>query len=180
MSRPRRKTVGISPEQFEAEIESLLLRVGIGLPGFQVQRLERIKTADGVYEIDVTARFEVLGGSFLVLIECKYHKNPIKREVVQVLYDRIRAVGAHKGMIFSTAKFQRGAIEFARAHKIALIQIDMVDRSRLPVQDSIVDARTSPFRQFLSPACVNTGSFLDSELRPTHLPMLNRDPNRNE
>src|SRR5262249_23447663 len=74
------------------------------------------------YEIDVTARFKALG-DMLVLIECKHHKNPIKREVVQVLYDKLRALGAQKGMIFSTVKFQKGAIEFAQAHGIALVLV---------------------------------------------------------
>jgi len=59
----------------------------------------------------------------LVLIECKYHKNPIKREVVQVLLDKLRATGAQKGIVFSTVKFQKGAIEFAQAHGIALVMV---------------------------------------------------------
>jgi restriction system protein len=143
----------VSPEEFEAEVENLLRRAGLGLPEFRVQRLEKIQASDGVYEIDVTARFEVLGASFLVLIECKNHKNPIKREVVQVLYDRLRAVGAHKGMIFSTAKFQKGAIEFARAHKIALLQFI---QGGAPIH-------------LLSPSCISNNVALDSNLRRRNL-----------
>jgi restriction system protein len=123
MSRLLDEPLNLSPEQFEAEVENLVRRIGIGLPEFTVQRLEKIQGSDGIYEIDVTARFEALGASFLVLIECKHHKSPIKREVVQVLYDRLRAIGGHKGMIFSTVKFQKGAIEFAQAHNIALVQV---------------------------------------------------------
>jgi restriction system protein len=149
MSKFNENTFHLSPEQFETEVESLIRRVGTGLPEFEVQRLEKIQASDGVYEIDVTARFEVLGARFLILIEFKNHKNSIKREVVQVLYDRLRAVGAHKGMIFSTAKFQKGAIEYARTHRIALIQI--------------VDGR-SPLH-FLSFSCVSNNAALDSNLR---------------
>ena len=137
----------LTPEQFEAEVEDLLRSVGVGLPEFEVQRLEKIQGADGVYEIDVTARFEVIGASFLVLIECKHHKNPIKREVVQVLYDRLRAVDAHKGMIFSTARFQKGAVEFAQAHGVGLVQI--------------VDGCTDQQRAFL---CHSNHTVLDSHL----------------
>ena len=140
MNRFIEEPFNMSPERFEAEVEKLLRKAGIGLPEFHVQRLEKIQASDGVYEIDVTARFEVLGASFLVLVECKHHKNPIKREVVQVLYDRVRAVDAHKGMIFSTASFQKGAIEFARAHKIALIQV--VDGNSL--------------QQFVTVSCAST------------------------
>lgn len=115
--------VNLTPKQFEQEVEKLLRKLGVDLKEFKVQRLEKIDAADGIYEIDVTARFEALGANFLVLIECKHHKSPIKREVVQVLFDRLRAIGGHKGMIFSTARFQKGAIEFAQVHGIALVQV---------------------------------------------------------
>jgi restriction system protein len=115
--------IDLTPQEFEEEVERLLRQLGVGLFALETRRLERIDGSDGSYEIDVTARFEALGANFLVLIECKHHKNPIKREVVQILYDRIRAVGGQKGMIFSTSSFQRGAIEFAKAHGIALVQI---------------------------------------------------------
>jgi restriction system protein len=131
--------------QFEAEVEGILRRSGMGLSDFKVQRLEKIHASDGVYEIDVTARFKALG-DILVLIECKHHRNPIKREVVQILYDKLRAVGAQKGMIFSTVRFQKGAIEFAQAHGIALVLVAngatmYVTRS---VDDSILDIGDVP------------------------------------
>lgn len=113
----------LTPKQFEAEVEGFLRRGGASLSEFKVPRLEKISVADGVYEIDVTARFEALGADFLVLVECKHHRSPIKREVVQVLYDRLRAVGGQKGMIFSTAPFQSGAVKYARAHGIALVLV---------------------------------------------------------
>ena len=115
--------VNLSPVEFEAEVAELIRKQGIGLSEFEVKRLEVISGSDGDYEIDITARFEALGASFLVLIECKHHKNPIKRDVVQILYDKLRAVGGHKGMIFSTARFQRGAVEYAQSHGIALVRI---------------------------------------------------------
>lgn len=113
----------LTPKQFEAEVEGFLRRSGVNLSEFRVQRLEKISAADGTYEIDVTARFEALGADFLVLVECKHHKSPIKREVVQVLRDRVSAVGGHKGMIFSTAPFQSGAVKYARSHGIALVLV---------------------------------------------------------
>jgi restriction system protein len=115
--------VNLASNQFEIEVKKLIEESGIGLSEFKTQRLEKIAGPDGAYEIDITARFEALGTTFLVLVECKHHKYPIKREVVQILYDRIRATGAHKGMIFATTTFQKGAIEYAQKHGIALIQI---------------------------------------------------------
>jgi restriction system protein len=110
----------LTPEQFEEEVEKQIITMDIGLSEFKVRRLEKISAADGIYEIDVTARFDALGVNFLVLIECKHHKSPIKREVVQILNERLRAVGAQKGMIFSTVRYQQGAIEYAKKHGIAL------------------------------------------------------------
>jgi restriction system protein len=114
-------TLVLTPEQYESKVEKIIRHWGLGLSEFAVQRLEKIPGSDGEYEIDITARFEALEVSFLVLIECKHHKNPIKREVVQVLYDRLRAVGGHKGIIFATTSFQSGAIQYADEHRIALI-----------------------------------------------------------
>lgn len=120
----RYEAATLTSKQFEIEVETLLRKLGSGrLAEFKVQRLEILPGVDGDYEIDVTARFEALGGNFLVLVECKHHKNPIKREVVQILFGRVCAVGAQKGMIFSTAGFQTGAIEYAKQHGVALVQV---------------------------------------------------------
>jgi restriction system protein len=142
MSRRMDEPTELTPEQFEREVEKQISAMGVSLSEFKVRRLERIPSADGVYEIDVTARFEALGANFLVLIECKHHKNPIKREVVQVLNDRLRAVGAQKGMIFSTAQYQRGALEYAKTHGIALARV--VDGSVLFESKSFGGRRVEP------------------------------------
>lgn len=78
---------------------------------------------DGNYQIDVMVKHTFLGGQFITLIECKKYKNPVPREKVEILYNRIRSIGAHKGMLFSTSRFKQGAIDFARKHGIALVQI---------------------------------------------------------
>lgn len=114
----------ISPEQFEIEVQNQIRTLGINLQNFDVKRREKIVGSDGEYEIDVLARFEALGCNFVVLIECKHHKNSIKREVIQVLNDRLRSIGAQKGMLFSTAGFQSGAIEYAKKNGIALIEVE--------------------------------------------------------
>jgi hypothetical protein len=46
-----------------------------------------------------------------------------KRETVQVLNDRVRSTGAQKGLLFSTSNFQKRALEYAKKHGIALIQV---------------------------------------------------------
>lgn len=113
----------LTPEQFELEVKSQLNAAAESLTSFSSQHRELVQGVDGEYEIDVTARFEALGVSFLVLVECKRYSNPVKREVVQALNDKLRATGAQKGMIFTTSGFQSGAVEYATIHGIALIQL---------------------------------------------------------
>ena len=69
------------------------------------------------------SRFRALGADFLVLVECKHHKSSIKRETVQVLHSRKQSVGAQKAMLFASSGFQKGALEFAKAHGIALVRV---------------------------------------------------------
>lgn len=114
----------LTPEQFELLVKRWLDSGGQKLESFETAHLEQIEGLDGEYKFDVTARFKALGGAdFLVIVECKKHKNPIKREVVQTLRDKQQSVGAQKAMVVSTSAFQSGAIEYASSHNIALVQI---------------------------------------------------------
>ena len=84
---------------------------------------EKIAGADGMYDFDTTVRYQFAGMSFLVLVEAKLHKNPIKRELVQVLHQKVQSVGAHKGLMVSTVPYQTGVVAFAKAHSIALVTV---------------------------------------------------------
>ena len=114
----------LTPQQFEKEVRAMLDAMGAHLTAFRSEHREIIPAADGEYEIDVTVRFSALEMEFLVLIECKYHKNPVKREMIQALHSKILSVGASKGAMFSTSGFQSGALEYALAHGIATVQVE--------------------------------------------------------
>ena len=49
--------------------------------------------------------------------------------------DKIRSLGAHKGIIISTCGFQSGAYEYAKKHGIALLQI--VDKNVLHIMNAV-------------------------------------------
>lgn len=121
----RRETEPISlpPEVFEREVKNLLDAAGSDLLGYESKHRAKLAGVDGIYEIDILARFAALGAEFKVLVECKHQREPVKREVVQVLNDRIRSVGAQNGLLVATARFQSGAIEYAQRHGIALVQL---------------------------------------------------------
>jgi restriction system protein len=106
--------VDVSPEEYEREVVSWLQATEPALASFAVHHRMKLEGASGEYEFDAVAKFEVLNGAtFLVLVECKRHSSPVKRDVILALEAKLRDVGAHKGMIFSTAGFQRGALEYA-------------------------------------------------------------------
>jgi len=113
----------LSPAEFEQEMRRILQEEGVQPRDFSTAHLEKIHGTEGDYILDVTARFEAFGVNFLILIECKRQTRPIERNVVQVIADKIRSVGAQKGIIFSTADFRRGAIEYAQKHGIALVLV---------------------------------------------------------
>jgi restriction system protein len=113
----------ISPTEFEKLVKDFFLEIGGKLKNFRAEHNLKLESNDGNYQIDVYAEFEALNTDIKVLVECKKHKNKIKRETVQILYDKLRATGTHKGIIFSTSGFQSGADKYARKHGIALITV---------------------------------------------------------
>lgn len=113
----------ISGEVLERLVVDLLTEAGASLDRFHVEHQERFVAPDGAYRIDVTARFRLLEVDFLLLVECKDHVRPVEREDVQVLADKMRALGAQKGILFATNGFQKGALDYARSHGIALVRI---------------------------------------------------------
>jgi len=118
------KPINIKPEEFEKQVKSWLERIHNNLRSFTITHREHLKGRNGEYEIDAVARFEISeGAEIVVLVECKRYKNPIKRDVVMLLNQKLQEMGAHKGMVFSTSGFQSGAISFAAEHKIATITV---------------------------------------------------------
>lgn len=113
----------LNATEFELWVKSLLESADEQLTDLEIQHNDKIVNHDGTYQIDITARFKAFGGEYLLLIECKHHKNPIKREVVQALRDKVNVLGAQKGMIFATIGFQKGAINYASKHGIALVRV---------------------------------------------------------
>ena len=94
-----------------------------GLKDFSINHNVKIETNDGTYQIDILASFRAVGTQMTLVGECKRHKNAVKREIVAALADKVRSLGAQKGIILSTAGFQKGAVKYAKVHGIALVQI---------------------------------------------------------
>jgi len=83
-----------------------------------------VEGAGGEYKIDVLIRFTVFDGAAVtMLVECKHQVRPVEREDVMVLDAKVRDCAAHKGMLFSTSGFQKGAIQYAATHGIATVTV---------------------------------------------------------
>ena len=90
---------------------------------FTIDHDVKLVADDGTYQIDVYATFTALGSHMKVLAECKQFTSAVKRDYIVLLADKVRSLGAQKGILLSTAGFQSGAVEYADAHGIALIQV---------------------------------------------------------
>lgn len=93
------------------------------LNDFTIKHNQKIKSDDGIYQIDVLAEYTALGTKNTILIECKKYRNSVKKEVVNALQAKLQSLGAQKGIIISTSGFQSGAVQYAEKHGIALWQV---------------------------------------------------------
>jgi restriction system protein len=116
-------TFALTPAEYEEAVADLVRTSGHEVTDWQVEHLDPVEGVDGTFIIDVTVRFRFLGADFLVLFECKRHASPVKREHVQVLNDKLRSTGAHKGIIVAASGFQSGALEYAKTNKIACVRL---------------------------------------------------------
>lgn len=116
-------TFELSPADYERAVAALVRDSGQEVTDWQVRHLDPVEGVDGTYIIDVTVRFRLLGADYLTLFECKRHASPVKREHVQVLHDKLRSTGAHKGVVVAASGFQSGALSYAKTHGIACVRL---------------------------------------------------------
>ena len=92
--------------------------------GSSAEHLGVVQGGGGEYKIDVLVKLCVFRGALVIaLVECKHQTRPVEREDVMVLEAKLRDVGAHKGMLFSTSGFQSGALKYADARGIATVTV---------------------------------------------------------
>lgn len=129
----REFVASISPTEFEKLCLEILkgYAEAENLSDFSIQHNVSIPADDGTYQIDIYARFIAMGVEFKIIAECKRYSTPVSREKVAVLADKVKSLGAQKGIMISTCGFQSGAFEYAKKHGIALLQV--IDGSALHI-----------------------------------------------
>jgi restriction system protein len=113
----------MTPTDFEKYSLRIMSEQLQNLDNCTFQHNKIIEVEDGNYQIDGYIEFNLMGIDYKTIVECKHYKSSISREKVAVLYDKIRACGANKGVLISSSNFQSGAVQFASKHGIALIQL---------------------------------------------------------
>jgi restriction system protein len=113
----------LTPRDFELLVQGILDAASGSLVDYRSEHLASLASGDGEYVIDVVATFSALGATFVVLVECKHQARPVERQDVQVLHSKLQSLGAQKAMLFATAAFQSGAVDFAAVHGIALVEV---------------------------------------------------------
>lgn len=113
----------ITPEDYEKEVLCWLSNAsGKGKVELCLSHRQKVEGHGGDYEIDIVGEFSLLGGAAMrILVECKRHRRPVERDAVLAFANKIQDTDSQKGMMFSTAGFQQGAIEFAESRRIALV-----------------------------------------------------------
>ncbi|WP_317913545.1 restriction endonuclease [Carnobacterium maltaromaticum] len=115
--------INLTPTEFEKNSLDILREQTKNLENVVIEHNKIMKTFDGNYQIDGYIEFRVMGVTYKTLVECKHYKNSIPREKIQVLHGKLQSLGAQKGILISSSNFQSGAMDYAKKHGIALIQL---------------------------------------------------------
>ena len=89
---PTRDTVlDMEPSDFEKYSLQILKEQTEGLKNVKIIHNKIIEAYDGNYQLDGYIEFEAMGVLYKTIVECKHYKYPISREIVQKVYDNLRA-----------------------------------------------------------------------------------------
>jgi hypothetical protein len=140
----------ISPVEFEKFCLEILKYYAEKeqLKDFKITHNKKIKKGDETYQIDIYAEYTALNVKNKVIIECKHIKRSLERDEVIVLIDKVRSLGANKGILISTSGFQKGCTIKAKENGIALLQI--LDKTIKTVVASLPQKTDNLKRDFYS------------------------------
>lgn len=117
------ESLSLTPRDYELLVKGILDAAAGTLVDYRSEHLASLSGADGEYVIDVVASFSALGAKFVVLVECKHQVRPVERQDVQILHSKLQSLAGQKAIVFSVSGFQSGAVEYATAHGIALVEV---------------------------------------------------------
>jgi hypothetical protein len=99
----------------------------VGVSGVDILEISRNVTMKGLsgyeHQIDVMYRFKLWLTEMLVLVECKQYEKRVGVDDLLEFKSRLDDLRAQKGVFVTSSNYQSGAIEFARANRIALLVV---------------------------------------------------------
>ena len=95
----------MTPVDFEKYALQILESKTKGLDNVKFVHNKVVEAYDGNYQLDGYIEFEVMGVLYKTIVECKHYKYPISREIVQKVYDNLRAIRSTEGNSCINVKF---------------------------------------------------------------------------
>lgn len=142
-------------------------------------------------QIDVLVIQKTKLHTIKTIIECKRWKEPVDRQVIDVLFASVEDLNANKGAIFTTKGYEEGAIEYAKSKNIDIFIVRDIYENEwgnpgrhillyLQTFHSTVDSFSidkpkyfSPFGQSPSKTALNFAiHFSDKQEYPEHLNLV--------
>ncbi|WP_144175583.1 restriction endonuclease [Pseudomonas sp. Kh13] len=114
--------------QYEMLIQELHQRLidDEGFSGIQVKHDVTLRGKSGAkHQIDVCWELIIAGAKQLFCVECKYWKNPVKKEHVASFHTKLQDLGGAKGIFVTTKGYQEGAKLLAAEYGIILLSTDI-------------------------------------------------------
>lgn len=113
---------------YEMLVLALLNQEIGGLSGIDIVEMNRDVSMTGlsgyIHQIDVVYRMKIWLTELLVLVECKQYEKRVGVDDLLEFKSRLEDIRAHKGVFVTSSGYQSGAIEFARANRIALLVVN--------------------------------------------------------
>lgn len=113
----------MTPTEFEKASLEWLLQQDSRYPDARIEHNVTVNTRNGDYQLDGRITFFAFHMPFVIIVECKRYSHSVKRESLVVLQDKVQELGAQKGILVTTAKFQAGAIQYARNKGLTLVRL---------------------------------------------------------
>jgi predicted helicase len=111
----------VEPEDYELFVQKVYQDLLKDDRAVVYHQKEYVRRSSGLpIKIDVSFEVEVAGARILVLVECKHYTRRVDVGDIDEFFAKLQDVGAHKGVIVTTTRFQEGAQKAAEGRGIAV------------------------------------------------------------
>lgn len=118
-----KKNTGVEYELWTKEIYKEILNQE-GFPGASINHNITINGLTTSHQIDIYVSYSLAGTTHAIAFECKDYQSRISQDKIMAFYSKINDIReVTKGIFVAKNGFQKGAINFAQAHGIELVEL---------------------------------------------------------